>query len=534
MEEEEKRDWVSGSVNANDSGSGRGLTRKVYVHPDAPSETDTRSDEQRVMDAAGQPFRLTLPALRSLSECFAQEKYDLTLSLALADEDRLVCVRVEPGDTRQTHYGYGIDLGSTGVVVSLIDVAKGQICSTVNVPNRQIRYGEDILTRIFYSKDDVGKREELRQAALASIEEAFARLQEETGIAPEQCISAVAAGNTCMMHFLLGLDAFCLFSAPYVPHADRGGFYPAKELGLPLPGYVYLYPCFANYIGGDTFSGIISTDLYRRDELSVFFDVGTNGELVVGCRDFLLCGAGAAGPALEGGSVITGMRADTGAVQGVRMQITEGETRTAGFVLDVIGETAPCGICGSGIVDLLSELFIHGYLSMTGKFCPEVSGQIKQRTLPGTEQQQPAVEYAPGLWFYQQDVDEFLRTKAAAWTMMDYMLTQAGITAGDIHRFYMCGAFGTHMQIESAVNIGMYPDVSREKIIPAGNTSLDGCVKLLLDAGYLQDIREIRSLMTYIQFGDVENFLERMHAALALPHTDIELFPSVKKRMTEE
>ncbi len=511
--------------------STQGITAKEYLQLNPPTEEDSRSDQQRILDALtalGYAARLSLSAMRKLHSICPQANWQLTVSLALSTEDTAhplwIITDIEAGDQTAHHYGYAIDLGSTTVVIRLIDLAGKRLIDQVSVFNHQIAYGEDILSRIFYSKDQEEKIEEIRQATLRSIQEGFALLAKKTGISSAQCISAVLAGNSCMIHFLLGLDAFCVFSSPYALHADIPGFISGHALGLDLPGFVYIYPSLANYIGGDTISGMIAVEMFRSDKLSVFFDVGTNGELVVGSKDFLLCGAGAAGPALEGGSVITGMKASSGAIEKIAF---DGEI----FSFETINHASPVGICGSGIVDLISELFMHGLIDLTGRFRPEASSLIVQRPMPDAGVSQYAIEYAPELWFYQQDIDEFIRTKSAAFTMMDYMLSAAGIGMADINSFYMCGSFGAHINIEHAVNIGMYPDVAPEKIVLAGNTSLEGCTKLLTDRSLLQDVAQILDLMTYIQYGAIDDFLERMHASSALPHTDMRLFPSVAERL---
>ena len=338
--------------------------------------------------------------------------------------------------------------------------------------------------------------------------------------ASHSALSMVIAGNTTMIHFLLGMDAFCVFYTPHAVHADRPGFQLARDLDIPLKGYVYCYPAKSNYLGGDIISGMIDTELYKKNEISVFFDIGTNGELVIGNKEFLLCGAGAAGPALEGGVVRTGMRADIGAVDEVKI-------RDGNIFVHVIGNSAPQGICGSGIIDLIAELFLEGWIDIRGKFSPEKSPLIQERD------NQLCVEYAPGLYFYQKDIDEFIRTKSAAHTMVEIMLRESGLDLNQADRFYVAGAFGKHVSKESAITIGMYPDMDRDHIINAGNSSLEGAQKLLLNRSLLTDIDQILEEMVYIQFAEVEDFLELMVAAQALPHTDYKRYPTVMEKLKE-
>ncbi|MCC8104329.1 MAG: ASKHA domain-containing protein [Clostridiales bacterium] len=543
----------------------RGISQKIYLELAPPTEEDNRSSWQRICDSLQKKgcgdVKASTFVLRKLYPLCEKSDWKLTISLCF-DDRGWEAVDLEAGDTCDAHYGLAVDLGSTTVVMQLIHCNTGEVVAQESAYNQQIAFGEDILTRIFYSKDQPEHLEEIRRTTVNTITGLMERLAAKTGIDTRKCLSMVVAGNTTMIHFLIGMDAFCVFSAPYAVQADQPGFRKGEELGVPIPGYVFCFPGKANYLGGDIISGMVATDLYHRESISLFFDVGTNGELVVGNRDFLLCGAGAAGPALEGGVVKTGMRAAEGAVQHIcfscadPLPVSEGRTgqeqtpaenssaagtysrrndqetiligrNTCTVQLDVIGGGVPMGICGSGIIDLISELFLHGLIDLRGKFVPESSDAIAYRS----EEGEYAFCYAPGLWFYQSDIQEFIRTKAAAYTMMEYLLSETGLGLDDVADFYMAGAFGTHVNKESAVNIGMYPDVELERIHAEGNTSLKGAQMLLLDRQIVEELPEILDRMTYVQFGAVEDFLQKMTAASALPHTDLERYPSVKARL---
>ena len=491
-----------------------GLSRKIYIKLPLPTEDDPRSDQQRILDSlavAGVEERvhITVHILRKLYPLLDNAKWKITVSLAWNGENWEM-VEIEEGDTTVQHYGLAVDLGSTTVVARLLDCNSGEILKEVSCFNKQIQWGTDILSRIFYCKDNKEKLEEVRRATVESICECMDKLDaslEMQGTSSEQksenngvsesgddrgaknaakkartisqsALSMVIAGNTTMIHFLLGMDAFCVFYTPHAVHADRPGFLLARDLDIPLKGYVYCYPAKSNYLGGDIISGMIDTELYKKNEISVFFDIGTNGELVIGNKEFLLCGAGAAGPALEGGVVRTGMRADIGAVDEVKI-------RDGNIFVHVIGNSAPQGICGSGIIDLIAELFLEGWIDIRGKLSPEKSPLIQERD------NQLCVEYAPGLYFYQKDIDEFIRTKSAAHTMVEIMLRESGLELSQADRFYVAGAFGKHVSKESAITIGMYPDMDRDHIINAGNSSLEGAQKLLLNRSLLTDIDQI-------------------------------------------
>ncbi len=517
-----------------------GLSQKRYLELPLPTEDDPRSDQQRILDslaAAGVEERVHIPVhiLRQLYPLLDNAKWKITVSLAWNGENWEM-VEIEEGDTTAQHYGLAVDLGSTTVVARLLDCNSGEILEEVSCFNKQIQWGTDILSRIFYCKDNREKLEEVRRATVESICECMDKLD-----ASHSALSMVIAGNTTMIHFLLGMDAFCVFYTPHAVHADCPGFQLARDLDIPLKGYVYCYPAKSNYLGGDIISGMIDTELYKKNEISVFFDIGTNGELVIGNKEFLLCGAGAAGPALEGGVVRTGMRADIGAVDEVKI-------RDGNIYVHVIGShkedsgsheknsgnheenssgEEPRGICGSGIIDLIAELFLEGWIDIRGKLSPEKSPLIQERD------NQLCVEYAPGLYFYQKDIDEFIRTKSAAHTMVEIMLRESGLDLNQADRFYVAGAFGKHVSKESAITIGIYPDMDRDHIINAGNSSLEGAQKLLLNRSLLTDIDQILEEMVYIQFAEVEDFLELMVAAQALPHTDYKRYPTVMKKLKE-
>ena len=554
-----------------------GLSRKIYLKLPLPTEDDPRSDQQRILDSlavAGVEERvhITVHILRKLYPLLDNAKWKITVSLAWNGENWEM-VEIEEGDTTAQHYGLAVDLGSTTVVARLLDCNSGEILKEVSCFNKQIQWGTDILSRIFFCKDNREKLEEVRRATVESICECLDKLDaslemqgtpseqktENNGVS-ESCddrgaknaaqkarsisrsaLSMVIAGNTTMIHFLLGIDAFCVFYTPHAVHADCPGFQLARDLDIPLKGYVYCYPAKSNYLGGDIISGMIDTELYKKNEISVFFDIGTNGELVIGNKEFLLCGAGAAGPALEGGVVRTGMRADIGAVDEVKI-------RDGNIYVHVIGShkedsgsheknsgnheenssgEEPRGICGSGIIDLIAELFLEGWIDIRGKLSPEKSPLIQERD------NQFCVEYAPGLYFYQKDIDEFIRTKSAAHTMVEIMLRESGLDLNQADRFYVAGAFGKHVSKESAITIGMYPDMDRDHIINAGNSSLEGAQKLLLNRSLLTDIDQILEEMVYIQFAEVEDFLELMVAAQALPHTDYKRYPTVMEKLKE-
>ena len=294
----------------------------------------------------------------------------------------------------------------------------------------------------------------------------------------------------------------------------------------PFSGLIYCLPSSANYLGGDIISGILAAGMAEDSHISLYIDIGTNGEMVIGSSEFLVAGAGAAGPALEGGISRFGMRADTGAIDSVR--ITDGT-----LVVTVIGNGPAKGICGSGIVDLLAQLLLNGWMNLQGNLLMGSSDRIVLKD------EEAAVVYAWGkdsetgedLYFSQKDIDSFLDTKAAASTMVSCLLEETGISTEDIERIYTAGSFGRYLDLESAITIGLYPDLPRERFSCVGNGSLKGACSLLADRRLMNQISHILPNIHYIQFGMAEDFVTKMRAARFFPHTDLDCYPTVKREL---
>lgn len=498
------------------------MSEKVYLQLPAPTEEDFRSSAQRIKDGLRETYgqvRMPATVLRKLYPLCQKADWKITATLSW-DGYGWVLVNVEAGDTTSRHYGLAVDLGSTTVVMEVVDLQSAQVLASRTAVNRQVAYGNEILSRIFAGHENPQVQEQLRQLTVETLQELVNGLSQELSYDLGGCGMLVISGNTTMMHFLLGLDAFTVFMSPYATVTTAPDFLLARELGLAMDSMVYIVPSMSNYVGGDITSGAIALGLTRSEEINVFLDIGTNGELLMGNKDFMVAGAGAAGPALEGEVIRTGMRAEPGAVDGVKIR---GDV----LELSVIGNVAPKGICGSGIVDMIAELYLEDILDFRGKFIPENSQSVQW------QDGQWAYRYGENLYFYESDVEQFIATKAAAYTMVEYMMQKIGLNMGEVGNFYLAGAFGTHIKIPSGVTIGLYPDIPQEQIICAGNSSLLGARAILLDRELLKDVRHFVENTDYIQFGEVANFVDIMSAAQGIPHLDLNRYPSVKKWKAE-
>lgn len=506
----------------------KSLSEKIYLQLENPSEDNTIGDKDRIIEALENKYKnIIMPykVIKSLYPMCRNSNFNITVTLVKREYDWII-IKVEPGDTRNCHYGLAVDLGSTTIIMQLVDLNSGQILGEESVFNKQIKYGDDILTRIFYTKQDKKGLEEIQKSTIESFKDLIIKLEEKTKINIKEISIMTVSGNTTMTHFLLGIDPWTIFQSPFTPVFNECGFIDVKELNLPIDGYVYFFPSIANYFGGDLVSGLLYSGIYKKDKLCAFMDIGTNGELIIGNNDFLVAAAGAAGPALEGGISKFGMRASDGAIDSIKIINNEIKYTT-------INNEIPKGICGSGIVDLISELFLNKWIDFSGCLIPENSTSIIKL------EEEYAVEYVPkgesfskeSLIFTQSDINQFLKTKSAAHTMVAYLLEEIGLDINDLDYFYISGAFGTHLNSKSAVTIGMYPDLPKEKMIFPGNTSLKGAYTLLTNRELLEEVKDIKQRVQYLQLSNAADFVGKMRSASFIPHTNLELYPSVKKEL---
>lgn len=499
--------------------------KEVYRLP-VPGPEDAVADRERLL-AACHAEGLTLEALRELPGALHRGGYRVTATLSPTDSGWRI-VRVEPGDTTGRLFGLALDLGSTTLNLELLDLHTGAVLARADGTNSQRAVSTNILDRILYAKDRPDHLEALQTAVVGDINGLIADCCGAAAVDPAEIAVLAVGGNTTMIHLLLGCDPWQIFQTPYTPVFFDPGIFPAGDIGLTLRCSLFCMPAVANYLGGDITGGLLTTDLDTRQDLALFLDIGTNGEIAFGNRDFLLVGAGAAGPALEGALSKSGMRAKSGAVCSV---VIDGENELHVHTVD---DAPPVGICGSGILDLIAQGFLAGWIGGDGSLNAAASPRI--RTVLDETSQRPtlAIIYADGptepLYFTENDIREFIRCKAAAYTMVATLLDACGASPADLGTVYLSGGFGEHLNLESAITVGMYPDIPREKFKILGNTSLAGVKMLLMNRDCLTRVRQFAARAQYVQFGQMEHFLSNMVAAEFLPNTDRSAFPSVKCR----
>ena len=475
------------------------ISRKVYIEFDPPSLSDNQADLDRVMDELHKKYAdisFPLGLMNKAGAVLRQADWQVTFTLAQFGNQWQV-IDVEPGNQTTSQFGMAVDIGTTTVVGYLVDLTTGEVLCTAADYNGQIRFGEDILSRIQAADDQLG-RQAMQDAVVETLNSIIRRLAEQQQIDNRQ-ISAVTVGaNTTMVHMLLGLDPGRICMAPYIPLVNRPGYIKASAIGLNVNPEAPLYclPGVGSYVGGDIIGGVLASGMHKKPEVALFVDIGTNGEMVLGGQEWLTACAGAAGPALEGGVARHGMRAEPGAVYQVRI-----DRETGRVEYGTVGGQQAVGICGSGLVDCLAELLLAGIINRAGKF---KDGRFEFVVVPAAESGTGA-----DVTFTQADINNIMRTKGAVNAALEYLLESVGCGMADIEAFYAAGAFGQYLDLESAVTIGLYPDLPREKMIRLGNSSGEGARLALISNRCRQEAEELLRSITYFELNASEAFMNK-------------------------
>ncbi|MBF0201076.1 MAG: DUF4445 domain-containing protein [Desulfamplus sp.] len=405
-------------------------------------------------------------------------------------------------------------------------------CSGIAFDNPQVAAGPDILARIHHGGTSRG-RKELQELVINGINEHIAILCRDMGIMPSRILLMTVAGNSAMTHLFLGMEASFLIREPYIPAVNSPEPVRASSLGLDLPprAVVYLFPNIGSYFGGDLVSGLLFAGIHKKENPCIMVDVGTNAEVVVGCREWLIACAGAAGPALEGGVSRMGMTAGPGVIDRVKID------PSTGYVdIHTIDDALPLGICGSGMIDLAAQLFLAGMLDIRGKFVPWVCGE---RYMEMDDEGEGGAAFllvdrlhsgtGEDIVLTQIEMNSLTSSKAAMYSILQVIVENtAGMEFSQLEKFYVAGTFGSFIDPASAISIGMLPDIDMDRFEVLGNSSLEGAAQLLLNPGDFDEIEKIRQGITYIELNVNQEFMNIFSGAKFYPHTDISRFPSVK------
>jgi uncharacterized 2Fe-2S/4Fe-4S cluster protein (DUF4445 family) len=441
-------------------------------------------------------------------------------------------ISVEPGDTTDKHYSIVMDIGTTSLWGQLLDLNSRETLAVASAYNPQITFGDDVITRIVYSQKP-GGLEKIQQVVVEGLNTIIDELVEKAGIERSYISHITAAGNTVMTHLLVGLDPKYIRETPYTPIANFVPPVRALRVGLNVSDYVYLYtfPLVASYVGGDIVSGVLSSGMYQRKELTLYIDIGTNGEIVVGNADWLMTASCSAGPAFEGGGLRCGMRATAGAIE--RFHINPD---TLEPMIVTIDKVKAKGICGSGAINILAEFLETGVLDQNGKFNRTCSTKRIREGQDGFEyvlayKEETGAE--EDVVITEADIDNLIRAKAAMFAGYQCLLSKLDLTFKDLEKVIIAGAFGDFIDLDKAITIGLLPEMPQERYVFIGNGSLLGAKLISLSNELLDDGERIARKMTNIELSEDHSFMDKYMAGMFLPHTDGTLFPGVSERIAK-
>ncbi len=504
------------------------IVKKVFLILPEPTMQDNISDIDRITRELRkttyyEDFEISLSCLQNLADKLRSHDWKITTTIARHDDLGKV-LKIEEGDTSDRNYGLAIDIGTTTVVVQLVNLKTGKIIATKGSHNLQARYGEDVISRMVFACTR-GSVDPVHKAVIANINNLLRSLTTECHAKSDDINAIVAAGNTTMSHFLMNLRPCSLRLEPYVPTTT---VYPqifARELGIEISkqGILETLPSVASYVGGDTVAGVLACGMADRPEVRCLIDIGTNGEIVIGNNEWLVCCSASAGPAFEGAGAQSGMRATTGAIEKV-------EIKDDVVYYETIGKVKPRGICGSGLIDLIYELVRNGIIDRNGKFdtskyIPRLNvdqGDPRYVIVPA-----PDSETGQAITISEAEIANLMKSKGAVFAAIKSLTDYVGMSFDKFENIYVAGGFGSSLNIPKAIAIGLLPDVDPRKMQFIGNSSLTGARVSLMSISSFEKTREIARRMTNIELSNYAPFMNEFIAALFLPHTDIKLFPSV-------
>lgn len=505
------------------------LVSKIYLELPPPTMADNVANIDRITRALGKncipaAYDVSLSCLQDLADKLRENDWKVTVAVARHNNTGRI-LQIEGGDTTDRNYGLAVDVGTTTVVVQLVNLKTGKVIGVEANHNLQARYGEDVISRMVFACGR-GSPAILQAAIVKNINALISALVKETGIDTKDIICLVAAGNTTMSHFLLGLTPCSLRLEPYVPTATVYPQILAKEIGLSInpEGVVEVLPSVASYVGGDTVAGVLACGMTNRPEVKCLIDCGTNAEIAIGNNEWLVTCAASAGPAFEGGGTKWGMRATLGAIE--KVEIDNGRV-----VYQTINNGKPRGICGSGLIDCIYELARNRIIGRDGKFDPSVSdpritfeNDIPQYILAFSKE----TETGQAITITETDIGNLIKSKGAVFAAVKSLVDYVGLKFSQLDMIYLSGGFGSSLDIRKSIAIGLLPDIDVDRIRYIGNSSVTGARMVLLSSRAFEASRSIAKKMTNIELSNYVPFMNEFIAALFLPHTDDKLFPSVR------
>ncbi|MGD9415783.1 MAG: ASKHA domain-containing protein [Desulfobacterales bacterium] len=502
-----------------------------------PTLQDNLSDITRLISylkAQHNEHRLdvALSVIRKIPDVIRQKDFEVTATLVrpVRDIGKTRLINVQAGDTTRRSYAIAMDIGTTTIYGQVIDLISGAVLAEHGDFNGQISYGEDVISRIVYAEKQ-GGLQRLHEVVMKTINNILAKIIKKSGIDHEDLSAITLAGNTTMTQLMLKINPRFIRRSPYVPAAT---LYPptrAKDLGMAVGDHVsaLVYPAVSSYVGGDIVAGVMGSGIYRTEKLTLYMDVGTNAEIVIGNQDWLACAACSAGPAFEGGGLKYGMRAEKGAIEDFSIDPVSYEP-----MIITIGNVRPKGICGSGLITMVATLFEMGIINNLGKFNRDLATDrirenegVYEYVLAWKDETQ--IDHDVVLT--EIDIENLIRAKGAIYSGCMTLLTEVGMNIQDIEHIILAGGFGSYVDLEKAMVIGLLPEMDPAKVTFIGNGSLMGARMSSLTNRIRKDVVEVTEKMTNFELSDTPSYMDNYIAALFLPHTDINQFPKLKARL---
>ena len=511
--------------------------RKITLDIEPPSLGDNTNDLDRLRRELARQHGIEnivvgVGVLRTVSRALRESDWHVTLTLDMRNwvlgatvPPRLL--GITPASSPGRNLGVSIDVGTTSVVVFLVDFDTAEVIDTASAYNHQISCGDDVISRIVYSQRE-GGLERLHQLVIGTINELLGEVAAREEIELTDINEVTLAGNTTMIHIFLGLDPKYIREDPYIPTVSVPPRGSAGRLGLTTNPHasVYCMPSVGSYVGGDITAGVLSSGLFMTDKLTLFIDIGTNGEMVLGNKEWLISCACSAGPAFEGGGVKDGMRATTGAIEDVWI-----DRATLEPTYRTIGGRSAQGICGSGLIDLLGELFVTGVIDKSG----HIAGDLPtDRVREGHHGREYVVAWGrdadrgQDIVITEADINNLIRAKAAIYAGFRSLCRGVGVDLADVEQILIGGAFGQYINVEKAIDIGLMPDLPWERFHYLGNTAALGAYTALVCTQMRHEVVKIALRMTYLELSADNTFMDEYTSALFMPHTDLDSFPTVK------
>ncbi len=510
---------------------------KIYLELAPATIGDNQADMARIINHLRfnhheHRLNMNLDLIRKIPDLIRQGDFKVTATIVrpVREDGKNEIVNIEPFDTTARNFGIAVDVGTTTVYGQLLDLQTGEVLAQHGEFNSQISYGEDVISRIMFAEKGDGL-EILHRKIIETINKIIQDILSEGKVGKHEITTITIAGNSTMTQLLLKINPAYIRREPYVPASVMYPPFRAKEIDIDLADHTIalIYPGVSSYVGGDIISGVMASGMYRFSELTLYMDIGTNAEIAIGHKDWMVCTAASAGPAFEGGGVKFGMRATKGAIEDFSIN-----PETYEPMIITVGNKKAKGICGSGMITLTAKLLETGVIDSRGKF---------NRTL-----NTPRIRQTDDIWEYvlvykentaidrdititEPDIDNLIRAKGAMYSAALTLLEEIGMSITDIERIILAGGFGSYVDLQSAITIGLLPEIEPEKVTYLGNGSLLGCKINALTNALRRDVMNVVNMMTNFELASTRSYMDHYMGALFLPHTEMNYFPKVKARL---